>query len=46
VHAIPDFEDQLLFVEVKPIGLFSNTVYEYALYFAFQLKTQEIDRSK
>jgi len=46
-HAIPDFADKLLFVSFqqnKPIGLFSNTVYEYALYSAFQLKTQKIDR--
>jgi len=48
-HAIPDFADKLLFVsfqQSKPIDLFSNAVYEYALYSAFQLKTQEIDRSK
>jgi len=48
-HAIPDFADKLLFVSFqqnKRIGLFSNTVYEHALYSAFQLKTQKIDRSK
>ena len=48
-HAVPDFADELLFVSFyknKPNGLFSNTVYEYALYSAFQLKTQKIDRSK
>jgi len=48
-HAIPDFANRLLFVSFqqnKPIGLFSNAVYEYTLYSAFQFKTQEIDRSK
>jgi len=48
-HAIPDFADKLLFVSFqqnKLIGLFSNTVYEYALYAAFLLKTQKIDKSK
>jgi len=48
-HATPDFADKLLFVSFKQnkhTGLFSNTVYEYALYTAFQLKMQEIDRSK
>jgi len=37
-----DFADKLLFVSFqqnKLISLFSNTVYEYALYSAFQLKT-------
>jgi len=29
-----------------PIGLIFNTLYEYALYSAFQLQAQEIDRSK
>jgi len=33
-HVIPDFADKLL----GPISLFSNTVYEYALYSASQLK--------
>jgi len=48
-HAIPDFANKLLFVSFqqnKLIALFSNTVYEYALHSAFQLKTQKIDRSK
>jgi len=41
-HAMPDFADKLLFVSFhqnKPISLFSNAVYEYALFSAFQLKT-------
>jgi len=45
-HAVPDFPDKLLFVSFqqnKPIGLFSNTVHEYALYSGFQFKTQEIE---
>ena len=40
-HAIPDFADELLFVSFqqnKLFGMFSNTVYEYTLYSAFQLK--------
>jgi len=40
-HAIPDFADELLFVSFQQnetISLFSNTVYEYASYSAFQLK--------
>jgi len=40
-HAIPDFANKLLFVSF----LSTNTVYEYALYSTFQLKTQEIDTS-
>jgi len=46
VHAIPDFADKLLFVSFqqnKPIGLFSTTVYEYALHSKFQVKTHKID---
>jgi len=38
-RAIPDFADKLRFVSF-------NTPYEYALYYAFQLKTQKMDRSK
>jgi len=41
-HAIPDFADKLLLVSFqqnKHIGLFSNTVYEYALHSAFEVKT-------
>ena len=37
-HAIPHFADKLLFVsnqQNKFIGLFSNTVYEYAFHSAF-----------
>ena len=48
-HAIPDFADKLFFVSFqqnKPTGLLSNTAYEYALYSAFQLKTQKIDKDK
>jgi len=48
-HAIPDFADKLRFVSFqqnKLIGLFSNIVDEYALHYAFQLKTQKIDRSR
>jgi len=43
-YAVPDITYKLLFVSFpqnKPIGLFSNTVHEYILYSAFQLKTQE-----
>jgi len=48
-HAIPDFADQLHFVSFqhnKPISLFSNTEYEYALHSVFLLKMQKIDMSK
>jgi len=48
-HAIPDVADKLLFVSIqqnKLIGLFPNTVYEYASHSAFQLKTQKVDGSK
>jgi len=48
-HALQDFADKPLFVSFqhnKPIGLLSNTLYQNALYSAFQLKTQKIDRSK
>jgi len=37
-HAILDFADKLLFVSCqqnKLVGLFSNTVYEYALHSSF-----------
>jgi len=37
-HAIPDFANELLFVSFQPASLFSTTVYQYALYSAFQLK--------
>jgi len=46
---IQDLADKLLFVsfqQKKPMGLFSNTVYEYASFCTFQLKKQKIDRSK
>jgi len=39
--AMPDFTDKLLFVSIqqnKPISLFSNTVYEYALYFCISVE--------
>jgi len=48
-HAVPDFAEKILFVSFqqnKPVGLFSNTAYEYALHSAFQLKTQKIGRPK
>ena len=48
-HAAPDLADKLFFVSFQqnnPIGLFSNTICEYTLYSAFQLKTQKLDRSK
>ena len=34
------------FQQNKPIGLFSDTVYEYALNSTFRLKTQKIGRLK
>jgi len=48
--AIQDFAHKLLFISFqynKTIGLFSNTVYEYALYSALQLKRRKlIDQNK
>jgi len=40
-HPIPEFADKLLFVSFQQNKhrFFSNTVYEYALHSAFQLKT-------
>jgi len=35
-HAVPDFEDKLPLFHFKSPGLFSNTVYEYALHILFE----------
>ena len=50
-HAIADMHIGYLlfhfkFQQNKPIGLFSDTVYEYALNSTFRLKTQKIGRLK
>jgi len=45
-HRILQINYLLFYFKRTNIGLFSNTVYDYAFHSAFQLKTQKIDGSK